>query len=183
MKYLGRRGWLVVGMTLALCACDDESTDPGSTSSGTGGVAGTGGTTSGTGGDGGAGTGGSVGGSGGQGGQVITEGKITISASGLTDANGKRLIATVLTTGTSTQLGAVCANISGNPGSASGIASEPGSTDLCQLGAEVVFDPDTYDVSAGIYAQGEAAPEQCAAATVTVAGDVTVTLTNFSACN
>ena len=55
--------------------------------------------------------------------------------------------------------------------------------DICDLGAEVVFDPDTYDVSAGIYAQGEAAPERCAATTVTVAGDVTVTLTNFSPCN
>ncbi|RLB58946.1 MAG: hypothetical protein DRI90_16080 [Deltaproteobacteria bacterium] len=180
MKRFGRTGWLVVGMTLALVACDDESTEPGPTGGGHGGLGGVGGTVVG---GGGAGTGGAVGGSGGQGGQPIIEGKITISASGLTDADGKRLIATVLVTDTSTQLGAVCATISGNPGSASGVASEPGSTDLCQLGAEVVFDPGTYDVSAGIYAQGEAAPELCAATTVTVAGDVTVVLESFSGCN
>jgi len=171
--------WLAVGMALTICACDDESSDPGTTTaSGTGGVAGAGGTTSGTGG----GDGGATGGSGGQGGQPITEGKITISASDLADANGKRLIATVLDQGTSDQLGAVCENIAGNPGSASGVVSVADAMDVCDLGAEVVFQPGTYDVSAGIYAQGQAAPELCAATTVTVGGDVTVTLSSFSSC-
>ncbi len=181
MKYTIGAVWLSAGLALALTACDDESTDSGTTiSSGTGGVAGAGGTTSGTGGTT-SGTGGVAGG-GGEGGLPDTEGKITISASDLADANGKRLIASVLDQGTSDPLGAVCETIAGNPGSASGVVSVADGVDICDLGAEAVFQPGTYDVSAGIYAQGQAAPERCAAATVTVGGDVTVTLDSFSNC-
>jgi len=181
VRHHSRILWFGLGIALALCGCDDETTDPGTSSSGTGGSggdAGAGGTTSGTGGIGGD-VGGS-GGSGGQGGLPDTEGTITISATGLSDVEGDRLIATVLEG--STQLGAVCETIAGNPGSASGVVSEADPQDVCQLGAAVTFQPGTYDVAAGIYPQGEPSPTVCAATTVTVGGNVTVQLTDFFDC-
>ena len=194
-------GLLALGLSIATGGCDDETTTPltptGGTTTGSAGSGGTGGLepqggTSGTGtptAAGGGSTGGSsaggatgTGGAAGAGGQLPnTPGTITLTVSNRTGDNGKRLIASVLTPTGTTALGGVCETIGG--GDASGVVSGFNGNDSCDLGSAVTFDPDTYPVFAGIYPSGSATPELCTSRSVVVGGDVSVELTNFTACN
>jgi len=166
-----------MALGLALWSCDDDETGNGTTSATgtpTGGAGGTGG-------NGVAGAPGGGGGSGGAGGQApATEGKITISASGLAAHDGDQLIVSVLAPDQSDTLGGICETISG--GSATAVASEIPGLDQCVLGAEIVFAPDSYPVFAGIYPTGSPTPEVCISATATVDGNVTVELPAFVPC-
>jgi hypothetical protein len=196
-----------MGLSVAAGGCDDETNLPlaptGATTTGSAGSGGTGGFepqggTNGTGtptavgggntgggsSGGNTGTGGAAGaaGAGGAGGQLPnTPGTITLAVSNRSGDNGKRLIASVLTQTGTTPLGGVCETIGG--GDASGVVSSFTGVDSCSLGSAVTFNPDTYSVFAGIYPSGSSTPELCASRSVVVAGDISVQLTNFTACN
>lgn len=199
MRAVTKIGLCAVLIGAVTFGCDDEEqtlldpTGPTATGAGvgggTGGIGNLGGgtatgTTTGTATPAGTGGGAAVGGAGGgagQGGQLPnTPGTITISVSGRNADDGKQLIVSVLTPTGTTSLGGICETING--GSASGVVSRINGTDNCNLGTAVTFDPDTYPIFAGIYPSGSATPELCTSRMVTVGGDVSVTLSNFTGC-
>jgi len=158
-----------------LVACGDDVSDDsgggGATSSGTGGS-----------GTGGSGTGGS--GTGGSGGSTDPQpGTIAVSASGITDANGKIML--VMTGMGTAGAAAACASITGDPGAVSNEVLKVSLSDNnpCELGEAKQFDPGFYTLSAGIYVPSEQTPEQCSEAEATVDGPQEVTLPAFGSCN
>ncbi len=109
-------------------------------------------------------------------------GKLTIRADNVTGATGKVVLAFVTPQPAGAALGAVCQQITTSPQSVSGVAKTPSMTNPCDLGAEVSFPAGSYKVSGGIYTPGQQTPERCASATVTIAGDTSVTLPAFGTC-
>jgi hypothetical protein len=162
-------GYAAAAALALLVACGDDTTS-GAGAAASGNVGGS---------QGGAPMGGS-GGSGAAGGDVSGEpGTLTISVSGLTGADGKVVIASLLDGGE--KLAGTCMTIAS--GSATQVAAQVDAIDVCELGDDVELPGGALSLRAGLYTEGTPAPEGCLAIDVVVDGDTEFELPAFGTCN
>ncbi len=102
-------------------------------------------------------------------------GTITLEVSDVADATGLVLLSLVGTDLPTRPFGAACAIVDTDDFAFAGTYRPISGDDPCTLGSEPVeFQPGSYEVVVAVMPGGSTTPEQCAVATVTVNGDVTV---------
>jgi len=110
-------------------------------------------------------------------------GKVTIVATDLTGLVGKVLLISAFQA--TTRAGGACDQITVSPETITTVLKVPNQAmgNPCDLGADALLDPGTYQITAGTYTPGEMTPGSCATTTAEVVdGDVTVNLPALGAC-
>ena len=108
-------------------------------------------------------------------------GEITVVAEGIVGATGLLLVTEALDVD-GNQAAIACLSIDADPYDATFTMEEIVGSTPGEDSAPIELDGGEYTISSGVIAGGETTPSQCAEATVTVDGDVTVTLPAFEAC-
>lgn len=114
---------------------------------------------------------------------TATAGQATATGS-VAGSDGLVLLGSIYQTGgsPSAPLALICASLSGDPATVDAVFSEPeGTGNPCDLLGPMTLDPDTYPVFFGTYTPGSMTPTECAETTVTIDGDVNVTVPALSA--